>query len=197
MTFYPAELSVPKRLIAPSFIARPLRTRDAALDFDAYMASKDVIHAHSGGIWPTDDFTLEENRILASRHEQDHRERTAFTFMLLNPAQTESLGTVYFLPILPFLRRLNVEASAPVSADDRAAMITFWVREREQSSPLLGEVVRAIHSWLKERWAFSAYWFRINPEEGASQRALEGAELRQRFSVDFPVPPYCYRFYGE
>jgi RimJ/RimL family protein N-acetyltransferase len=197
MSFYPAELPVPKRLIAPSFIARPLRTRDAALDFEAYMASKDVIHTHSGGIWPTDDFTVEENRILASRHEQDHQERAAFTFILLNPAQTESLGTAYFLPILPFLRHAQADPTLLARTDEQAAMITFWLRGREQESALPSQVVRALHHWLKDQWAFSAYWFRVNSNEGGSLRALESAGLRQRFTVDVPVPPHRYWFYGE
>jgi len=64
--------SIPAGLSAPSFIIEPLQESHAALDYEAYISSPDVIRIHSAGRWPTKDFTLQEDRLLLAGHYERH-----------------------------------------------------------------------------------------------------------------------------
>ena len=93
---------MPDALNAGRFVARPLRASDAAMDHAAYVASPQTIRIHSGGRWPTTDFSVADNRVLAEMHEREHLERRSFTFMLLTPARHQSVGCLYLMPLMPF-----------------------------------------------------------------------------------------------
>ena len=56
--FYPANAPVPDERRTDRLLLRPLRATDAALDYDAVMASPAELRAWSQSTWPADDFTL-------------------------------------------------------------------------------------------------------------------------------------------
>ena len=83
---------VPTELRHERFVLTPLTTDTAALDYASYMASPDVIRAHSDDRWPVEGFSFSHNLELIAQHEDDHVRRRAFTFVLLTPSGTEALG---------------------------------------------------------------------------------------------------------
>jgi hypothetical protein len=97
--------SVPSGLVHPAFVAVPLSIANVELDYAAYMASPDVIRVHSDGRWAVDGFTLEDDRNQAAAHHAEHQARRAFTFLLLDPTKSQSLGCVYVNPLRAYLRR--------------------------------------------------------------------------------------------
>ena len=196
MSFYPEHTPVPATLTTSVFVARPLRAADAVIDYAAYMASPDTIRIHSGGRWPITNFTVDDNRLLAAQHEQDHQSRHSFTFLLLTPDQCQSLGCLYVLPLVPFLQRVQAtDLSAQFSA--ATPMVTFWLRQATDTSNLADHVVLAIDHWLATEWPWPDYVFRVNEGETRSIRALEHAGLQRRIVLDLPFPPYRYFFYGH
>lgn len=76
-------------------VAVPLTTSLVSLDHAAYVASPDVIRVHSDGRW----ITVEDNRRLVTMHRADHEAGRAFTFSLLDPSRTVSLGCLYVQPL--------------------------------------------------------------------------------------------------
>jgi hypothetical protein len=197
VSFFPAAVLVPETLRTSDFLVRPLGAADTAIDYAAYMASPDVIRAHSGGRWPTDTFTMAENQRLAERHEQDHRARRNFTFLVLTPDETTSLGCVYFLPLVPFLQRVAASRALIDQFAETSAMIPFWVRQAHQHSGLTAHVVAAIHNWVSEKWPFADHVFRVCHAESASIRALEQSGLQVRFDLAIVEPPHQYHFFGQ
>ncbi len=79
------DATVPGQLAHPRFIAVPLTTDPATLDYAAYMASPDVIRVHSDGRWPVAGFSLAQGLALVARHQADHESGRAFTFALSLP----------------------------------------------------------------------------------------------------------------
>lgn len=53
------------------FLLRPLRETDAGLDYDALMASRELLRLWESSTWLADDFSLEANRADLARHERD------------------------------------------------------------------------------------------------------------------------------
>jgi len=95
--FYPSDEPVPEVLRTDEFLLRPLRATDVQLDYDAVISSRAQLLLSSGGTWPKEGFTLEEELADLERHEREHRERVAFTYTVMNPAETECLGCMYRL----------------------------------------------------------------------------------------------------
>ena len=87
--FYPDNAHVPEVLQTEEFLLRPLRATDVELDYDAVISSRAELFLRSGGTWPREGFTLEENLADLEEHEQEHRDRVAFTYTVMNPAETD------------------------------------------------------------------------------------------------------------
>lgn len=196
MPFFPDDAPVPEVLRTARFVARPLRVVDALIDQEAYVASPGTIRVHSGGQWPTENFTVADDIPLLEQHEARHQARQDFAFLMLDPSETIGLGCFYLLPLAPFLQHYSVPDAVRALANEDAVMATFWVRQSEQASGLDREVVVAVQGWLTTDWPFSQVYWRANQYEQQSLAALAGAGLHPKFVVDLPHPPDRYIFFG-
>jgi hypothetical protein len=52
MQFYPADAPVPERLRSEDFLLRPLGAADNALDYEAVMATQEMLRQRGNGEWP-------------------------------------------------------------------------------------------------------------------------------------------------
>jgi hypothetical protein len=188
------EAVVPERLAVPAFTAVPLSEDNFALDYAAYMASPDVIRIHSHGRWPIEGFSLEADRALVTAHRADHIARRAFTFTLLDPDETQSLGCVYLNPLLPYVARMGATPESQRRFTPSSAMVTFWIRQDRQRTDLPATVAASIHRWIESAWEFGTHVFRVRPEETSSCVALERLPLH-RVALDTPLEPRHYRWY--
>jgi len=189
-----ADAPVPAGLHHELFIAVPLTTEVAALDYAAYMASPQVIRTHSDGRWPISDFTLLDDLELVAQHQADHESRCAFTFVLLTPSQNEALGCLYLNPLRDYLRRVHAETQLIDALPPASAMVTFWLRQDQQDTGLAEAVVRAVNDWVRDDWPLSLHLFRALPDELSSRAALEHLDLKQ---IDLKLPNVepPYRWY--
>jgi len=185
--------SVPSGLVHPAFVAVPLTPANVELDYAAYMASPAVIRVHSDGRWPVDGFTLEDDRSQAAAHHAEHQARRAFTFLLLDPAQSQALGCVYLNPLRAYLRRAGADPETVGAIPEASTMVTFWIRQDQQDTGLSYAVAKAISGWLAMDWQLEKCLFRILPGERSSRRALEQLQL-QRVELQLPAEarPYLW-----
>src|SRR5918993_4107193 len=119
MMFYPDDAPVPNALRGDEFLLRPLRATDVDLDYEAVMASQEILRRGSDGQWPRPDFTLEENLADLQGHEADFHARRGFTYTVMDPAETRCLGCVYAYP---------PETDGDSRDRDHEAVVWFWVR---------------------------------------------------------------------
>lgn len=187
------DAEVPARLEHPRFVATPLTTAVAALDHAAYMASPDVIRAHSDGRWPVDGFTLADDLELIAEHQADHQSRRAFAFVLLTLARTEALGCLYLNSLDECLQRAGARPDVLDSLPSRSAMVTFWLRQDQQDTGLADAVAAGVNRWLLDDWPLSTHLFRVLPGERSSRTALERLNLRPvRLELPGEKPPYLW-----
>lgn len=118
----------------------PLGPEHNERDYAAWTSSIEHIRGSPGfdehARWPR-EMTLEENRGDLERHARDFRERTGFTFTVLD-ADDDVVGCVYVYP-----------------ADDGVhdADVRSWVRASE--ADLDGPLRRAVADWLtSSAWPF-------------------------------------------
>jgi RimJ/RimL family protein N-acetyltransferase len=185
---------VPSGLRHERFVLTPLTTETAALDYASYMASPDVIRAHSDGRWPVRGFTFSENLDLVARHEDDRKSRRSFAFVLIAPSGTEALGCLYLNPMREYLAR----AEAPHHLFDEtpldSAMVTFWLRQDQEDTDLADVVVKAVNDWIIDEWPLTEHFFRVLPGERSSCAALDRLGLR-KVSLALPGDERPYIWY--
>ena len=139
--FVPDEFTVPARLRTRRMTIRPLAPADVELDYRAVMGSADHLRGTFGpdDDWPTPDLTLEDDLRALKGHEREHRERSAFTFTVMNHAESEVLGCVYLLP---------------VHHNDYDAQVFFWVTQEAFEAGMEDELSKALRQWLEDEWPF-------------------------------------------
>jgi hypothetical protein len=173
--FYPDNAHVPEALRTEEFLVRPLRATDVTLDYNAVISSRAELLLGSGGTWPREEFTLEENLADLERHEQEHRDRVAFTYTVMNQAETECLGCIYIGPLARLLGH-NIESSEYLS--ESTAYVSFWVRQSRLADHLDRRLLRALISWFQNDWSFLHVLFIAQKSEERQIRLFEEMELR-------------------
>jgi hypothetical protein len=140
MSFVSDDFVVPRRLEAERFVLEPLGPEHNVSDYAAWSSSKEHIHATPGwsqSTWP-DDRDEEANLRDLERHAADFRNRTGFTYTVLDPASGEVLGCVYIYPD---------------KGGGSDARIQSWVRA--DRADLDRPLWRAVSSWLDDEWPFA------------------------------------------
>lgn len=184
---------VPSGLRHEQFVATPLTTETAALDYASYMASPDVIRVHSDGRWPVEGFTFADDLKLVAQHQSDHQDRRAFTFVLLAPSLDEAVGCLYLNPLREYFQRADAGAELLDAVPPASAMVTFWLRQDQQNTGLAEVVVEAVNDWLVTGWPFATHFFRVLPDERSSCLALDRLNLRKtRLLLPGDTRPYVW-----
>jgi hypothetical protein len=179
MKFYPPNAPVPDLLQTEEFLLRPLRPGDSALDYDAVIASQDLLRRRTGGKWPHIGFSAKANRADLEQHAIDFRDRRGFTYTVLDPAQTRCLGCVYVDPLPENLRLTQAAVDNVASAGAYQALVSFWVRSdvvpRDIDRYLLTELLQ----WLKTDFAFTRVVFASWQSDVRQMMILRDAGLHQ------------------
>ena len=138
--FVPEDFDPPRRLAVGELRLEPLGPEHNERDYSAWTSSMDQIRRSPGWgeekNWPR-EMTLDDNRGDLERHARDFRDRTGFTYTVLDP-DDDVVGCVYVYP-------------AKDGVHD--ARVRSWVRATvaEQDEILR----RAVADWLTgEAWPF-------------------------------------------
>jgi len=175
---FPSSGSAPRETRTDRLILRPLRASDAERDYDAVMASAAELHRWSGSEWPSNSFTLAENRADLERHEREHESGKAFTFTVLALDETRCLGCVYIVPVWPEAEPLCGEATC-------AACVGFWVRASELANDLERHLLAALREWFGTDWPLDCVLF-TNYVGDPRQGALLAETGLSRFPLAWP-----------
>ncbi len=200
MLFYPEKADVPERLTTDEVVVRPLRSTDAEADYDALMSSREMLRVWDQSDWPSDEFTLEENRADLAEHESDHASRRAFTYTVTDPAEERCLGCVYIYPLEPILKSVGESEGELADVGDFEAYVTFWVRESELAGGLERRLLAGLIDWFDREWAFGRVAFGTNSADARQISVLGemGFETKWRYPVPGRATDYviCAREQG-
>jgi hypothetical protein len=179
--FYPSDAPVPEVLQTNEFLLQPLRATDVQLDYDAVISSRAQLLRSSGGNWPREGFTLEEDLADLERHVQEHRERIAFTYTVMNPAETECLGCCLYMN--PLERLLWRDAESSVYLSENTAYVSLWVRSTRLADHLDRRLLTALIPWFLNEWAFSNVLFFAQESKERQIRLFEEMGLRLLYTL--------------
>jgi len=183
MSFYPGGKVVPSALWTDEFLVRPLRATDVDLDYDAVVSSRAGLWLRSGGTWPREGFTREENLSDLREHEQEHRDGAAFTFTVMDPAETECLGCIYINPLARTLERAGATGEERAVVGEHEAWVTFWVRQSRLADGLDGRLLAALVRWFQADWAFDRVAFAAAKAQERQIRLFEDMGMRPLYNL--------------
>jgi SAM-dependent methyltransferase/GNAT superfamily N-acetyltransferase len=155
VSFYPAVHAVPDHLVTSGAVIRQLRAVDAEMDYEALMANPELLRSWDQSDWPSDGFTLDENRVDLEEHEREHAARESFTYTVMDSDEQRCLGCVYIHPLRGILAAMSGSESAPAHIGELDAYVTFWVRESELSRGLDRRLLEELVLWFRREWEFT------------------------------------------
>ena len=182
---------IPSELIKNQFNFEVLHPKHVALDYLALMKSKDFLRRWSNSPWPEDHFKVEDNLIDLEWHYEEFKEKTAFTYTILNQEKASCLGCIYIRPVSS-IPSLSPKVKAKL--DPFLFFISYWVITDIRKTQLENEIFIAIRDWLLSEWKFQLVLFVSNtqiPEQNEIYRnnqmelfwELEEKKRHQQFWV--------------
>jgi hypothetical protein len=195
--FFPPDRPVPEEVQTPDFRLEPLSPVHVELDYAALMESKEMLRLWSGGPWPQDDFTLADNEADLVWHEQEHRQRIAFTFTVLSPGRDRCLGCVY----IKSLARLAVaETTEPERAAEYGpleAAVRFWVTAPQLAQELDRQLLRTLRRWFAEEWPLRRVLFHTRLANEQQMALFREQGLEPACTLTMPGRGGAHRFWEE
>jgi hypothetical protein len=134
----PDDFLVPLPLRTSRFRFEALGPQHGEQDLAAWTQSIEHIRqtpGFAGRDWPAVVETSEQNLVSLERHRQEHEERSAFAYAVLDADGGDYLGCVYFSP--PRTEEADVD-------------VRSWVRE--ERAELDGPLHDAVRTWLAVAW---------------------------------------------
>jgi RimJ/RimL family protein N-acetyltransferase len=183
MAFHPVERPVPAGFATDEIVVRPLRTSDAAIDFEAVIESREMLRMWEQSDWPADDFTLEDNRADLEKHETEHEAGQAFTFTIMDPTERTCLGCIYIHGLRGILEAFAPTNANSHAASDCAAFVTFWVRASRLQDDLDARVLRGLIQWFDADWAFDEIVLGTNTADVRQQTLFMRAGFVERWRL--------------
>ncbi|MBN1297888.1 GNAT family N-acetyltransferase [bacterium] len=135
----PEDFELPVGFETPEFRVRPITIADAEKDYEAVMESIDIIHAALlSDKWPTESFSVEDNRRDLAEKERRFKKKTSFTYTVVSLDESRVLGSVY----------INKGMRGPDAA------VFMWVRKSSHKAGLDPALEGAIREWMDREWPF-------------------------------------------
>ena len=188
---------VPAGLKTAEFVLRPIVADDAEKDHAAVMETREDLRLWEQSEWPADDFTVEANREDLVGLEERHAEGRAFTYTVLAPDGSESLGCVYVFPIgASFLEKSTV---TPVGDDEWAdveAVVYFWARRSQMEKGMDERLLTALRAWFADEWKVDRAVFVTNEQFTQQVELMRRADLHLKFELVEPGKPGTYLVFG-
>jgi hypothetical protein len=196
MPFITMDIDAPDGLTTDDFILRPIVAADAELDYAAVMESREYLRTWEQTGWPEDDFTVAANREDLEKLERRHANREAFTYTVMNLAETECLGCVYLMPT--DARMFAGARITPVGDhrwEDFEAAVYFWVRRSRLETATDRALLDVLRTWLAKDWSLQGHLI-VTSELFAQQvDMIRLTDLQLRFAVEEPDKPGRYLAY--
>lgn len=198
VNFLESGIKPPKAFQSDSFKVRPIRETDASLDYQAVMESRDYLRLWEQSTWPEDDFTVEANREDLASLEQKQQKGDAYTYTVMDMAETVCFGCVYIFPVsAPMFVRSEITALSEADWSDQSAAVYFWVRRSQLARSLDRDLLGKLERWLSGSTGFAQHIFVTNEQFAQQVDLLEGSGLTRKFTISDPKAEGKFLAFGR
>lgn len=180
------------------FTVRPLLPSDVALDHEAVMSSREFLfHWEQDPPYPPANFSVDDNLEDLKQMDAAHRNRTRYTFTVMNAAETEALGCIYILPNDdPMYQTAEVTSLDGTDLSSVDATVSFWVRVSTWEDGFERELLEAVLGWLQDEWSVERPVVVTNEKLHHQIATIESLGLTRRFDYDRHKDMYTSHAYA-
>lgn len=193
MAWYPEPKPVPAALDTADLHLEMLAPKVVDLDYAALMSSIERLQLWSGGRWPHEAFTREENMDDMVMHRNEFLAREAFAYTVLNAAQDRCEGCIYINP-LAGSRSVDADEIA-AGLPDSTARVTWWVRDDALPRNLDEQLIEGLVDWFRAAWQFDAVTFLTRTDNAHDIARLESAGMTRIATLDDQNGPGSFHLY--
>jgi len=132
---FPNLENIPDGFIDDKILVEPLSIDHAVLDFEAVSVSKLELYEqyNSESEWPL-HITLKDNIVDLGWHEKEFRDKSSFSYTILDPGRTKCFGCIYIIP------------------SGERAELSYWVRADGICPYTKKELLLVLKSWISQEW---------------------------------------------
>jgi hypothetical protein len=177
MVFYKGH--IPPSHKTEQFVFYPLTVEHTQLDYDALMASKAMLRDWSGSTWPSDNFTLDENRDDLQGHADEFEMGEGYAYTIMNADETRVEGCFYSNSFLGIIERFGVESNLDEQVKFDDVLVRFWIRAERLDEE--AELLDTIINWLKSDWEFSTIYFATNTKNTRQAELFEAVGMEKQY----------------
>jgi hypothetical protein len=179
MGFYKGR--IPLNYKTEEFTFYPLTIEHTQLDYDALMVSKSMLRDWGwSGTWPSDDFTLDDNRADLQGHADEFESGEGYAYTILNADETRVEGCFYSNSLLEIFERFGVDPSREERIKREDTLVRFWIREERLAEE--AKLLEIIIAWLKTEWDFPSILFTTNDKNDRQARLFESVGMTKSLS---------------
>ncbi len=197
MSFTEPDSAVPERLVTDEFLLRPITAQDAEIDHAAVIETREYLRLWEQTSWPEDNFSVADNRADLEGLAERHAAHRAFTYAVMDPADSMSLGCVYVFPT--DAKFLAVAAVTPTRGDvwdEVDAVVYFWVRRSRMETGMDERLLAALRPWFANEWQLPTTVYVTNQQFTQQVELIGRTDLRLQFEVREPGKPGTYLAFG-
>jgi RimJ/RimL family protein N-acetyltransferase len=180
------------------FVVRPLVPSDVALDHAAVMASREFLyHWEQDPPYPPEDFSIDDNLADLEQMDEAHRNRSRYTYTVLDGDESQVLGCIYVLPSDDRMyRTAEVTSHDGTDLSSVDATVSFWVRPSTWEDGFERTLLAAVLDWLRDDWSLERPVIITNEALRHQIATIESLGLTRRFDYDREKDMYTSHAYA-
>ncbi|MCU1389756.1 MAG: hypothetical protein JWL72_3094, partial [Ilumatobacteraceae bacterium] len=147
--------------------------------------------------YPPADFSVEDNLEDLQKMDSEHRNRTRYTYTVMNTDESQVLGCIYLLSNDDRMYR-TAEVSSHDGTDLSSvdATVAFWVRVSTWESGFEKTLLDAVLGWLRDEWPLERPVIVTNEALDHQIATIESLGLTRRFDFDRAQDMYTSHAYA-
>lgn len=171
--FWQKEWVVPEYAEGNSVIIRPIKGSDTGRFFHSYMTSQKWLYERLGWSWPSEKSTSKQNKTMVNYHLEQAKERTAFTYLVIDKEDKSIIGAVYMVPVSASRQERN-----GISSNAHNAEVSWWLLESAIDDNLHNDVFVLLKNWLEASWPWRQVLFPVSENNETALQLLESSSAR-------------------
>ncbi|PYE33855.1 RimJ/RimL family protein N-acetyltransferase [Idiomarina fontislapidosi] len=172
--FWQDDLSMAKTTESSRLKIEALKPSDAAEIYTSYMDSQPWLYEQLGWSWPSSKTSEEQNGSMIQHLLKQMKEKTAFSFVVIDKQSKQIVGMVYFAPVAS-----DRASGAALDTSNFQAEITWWLGQDAVANSLHNDLFALTTDWLRSSWPWSQVLFPVSDSNHSALAVLENSAARK------------------
>lgn len=184
--FHPPKAPIPTGFDGNGYVVREMRLEHAPGHYEAVSKSLDNLRTWSGGTWPPEGFSLEDDMKELEDYQRWHDGMANFSYVILSPEEDECFGAIHINSLMKELSIGHGDEDDLTTVTRYEGVCRFWVRSDLIAEDLDRLLLNALVDWFKIDWQFTRVLYRVNTNDLRQLAILSELGRKHLYVLDPP-----------